>query len=73
MGQRRIIRAHELHDWVVKNTTYTAHTTKPPLDAATFFHCLRNHDSQGHVGFIDVYDKVTDAGSTFEDVQDFYY
>lgn len=74
-GQRRIIRAHELRDWIVKNTTFTAHNTKPPVGTAAFFFCLRNRDSQGHVGFIDVYgnDKDTGAGSTFGDVHTFYY
>lgn len=74
-GSRRIIRAHELRDWIRANTSYTCHATKPPVGTAAFFHCLRNRDGMGHVGLIDVHglDRDTGTGSHFGDVHTFYY
>lgn len=72
-GSRRPIRAHDLRDWIA--TKYTAHKARPPLGTAAFFHCLRNRDSMGHVGFIDTAgnDRDTGTGSGFGDVHTFYY
>lgn len=68
------IRAHELRNWIAAQG-FAAHAARPPLGTAAFFHCLKNSNGTGHVGFISTTgaDCDTGTGSGWGDVHTFYY
>ena len=61
-GKKRPIRSHDLKAWVEAHG-WEGKVAKPPKGIAAFFFCMRDSDSQGHCGFIDILGAVRDSGT----------